>query len=88
MLQSGSKQGLLGVLQSALIQEPAIHPASELPKLFATQPFTIPEVQPYDLSKTDSLGVDIDQEIGKFTSAASCFRVTDEARCRMLADMI
>lgn len=65
MLQSGPKQGLLGVIKSALEQEPASHPASELPKLFSTQPFTVPEIQPSDLSKTDSLGLDIDLEIGK-----------------------
>lgn len=65
VLQSVPKQGLLGVIKSALEQEPAAHPASELPKLFSSQPFTVPAMQPSDLSKTDSLGLDIDLEIGK-----------------------
>lgn len=61
--KSGAKQGLLGVLKSALELEPAEHPASELPKLFSSQPFTVPVMKPSDLSKTDSLGLDIDMEI-------------------------
>jgi hypothetical protein len=65
ILQSGAKQGLLGVLKSALEQEPAVHPASELPKVFSSQPFTVPVMKPSDLSKTDSMGLDIDMEIGK-----------------------
>ncbi|KAG0570226.1 hypothetical protein KC19_6G145700 [Ceratodon purpureus] len=61
--KSGPKQGLLGVIKSALEQEPTLHPASELPKLFSSQPFDVPVIQPFDLSKTDSLGLDIDLEI-------------------------
>ena len=57
-------QGFLGVLKGAIEQESG-HPASELPKLFSTRPFTVPAVQPSNLSiKTDSLGLDIDLEIG------------------------
>lgn len=62
-------QGLLGVLKeirSALDQGPAVHPVSELPKLFSSQPFTVPAVQLSDHPvKTDSLGIDVDMDIGK-----------------------
>lgn len=73
ILQSGPKQGFLGAIKSALELEPAVHPASELPKLFSSQPFTVPEIQPSDLSKTDSLGLDIDLEIGRSISVANSF---------------
>ncbi|CAK9858240.1 unnamed protein product [Sphagnum jensenii] len=63
-------QGLLGVLmefKSSLEQGPAVHSASELPKLLSLQPFTIPSVLPSDLgspSDSSALDTDINLEIG------------------------
>ncbi|CAM6070501.1 unnamed protein product [Sphagnum tenellum] len=63
-------QGLLGVLmefKSSLEQGPAVHSASELPKLLSSQPFTIPSVLPSDLgspSDSSALDTDINLEIG------------------------
>ncbi|CAM6044887.1 unnamed protein product [Sphagnum compactum] len=63
-------QGLLGVLmefKSSLEQGPAVHSASELPKLLSSQPFTIPSVLPSDLgspSDSSALDTDVNLEIG------------------------
>jgi hypothetical protein len=69
-LQQSQTQGLLGVLmefKSSLEQGPAVHSASELPKLLSLQPFTIPSVLPSDLgspSDSSALDTDINLEIG------------------------
>lgn len=66
LLQPAASQGLLGVIKSTLEPENAVHPADQLSKLFSSQPFTAPVNQPSDLSvKTDSLGIDVDLEIGE-----------------------
>jgi hypothetical protein len=69
-LQQSQTQGLLGVLmefKSSLEQGPAVHSASELPKLLSSQPFTIPSVLPSDLgspSDSSALDTDVNLEIG------------------------
>jgi hypothetical protein len=53
--------------KSSLEQGPAVHSASELPKLLSSQPFTIPSVLPSDLgSPSDSSALDtgVNLEIG------------------------